>query len=301
MTGGAGCNTMEAGKRCPGMREVEYRTEFSLWVIGASSMIVSTDLRNMSTFMKETLMDAQMLTIHQDEMGIAGGLVDSDTSSPGCSSDSEDGSSYCQMWARPLTGGRWAMALYNRNNVSATVTGEFSKLPPQPQTSILGDNPHYAAGGKGSAPPAALIVFDVWENLMMGSYTGKLAAKLGPHETKVLLLSQSSAVPMAVPPPWNAATAGAGAGCSPQKTCDFVKKLNVAKAGEKLSLICTAADKCTIDGMQLSGSDGLLAAVDMANVLIHNNKAVTGGLLAIGGGGSVNGTKLTFRNGQANG
>ena len=40
----------------------------------------------------------------------------------------------------------------------------------------------------------------------------------------------------------------------------------------------------------------------MANVLIHNNKAGNGGLLAIGhGGGSVNGTKLTFRNGQANG
>ena len=98
---------------------------------------------------------------------------------------------------------------------------------------------------------------------------------------------------------------GAG-GCSPQKACDFVKKLNVAKAGEKLSLICTAADNCTIDGTQLTGTSwqsfGLLAAVDMANVLIHNNKAGNGGLLAIGhGGGSVNGTKLTFRNGQANG
>ena len=35
-------------------------------------------------------------------------------------------------------------------------------------------------------------------------------------------------MPMAVPP--RDATAGAG-GCSPQKACDFVKKLNVAKAG----------------------------------------------------------------------
>jgi alpha-galactosidase len=42
MTGGAGCNSMEPGKRCPGMTETEYRTEFSLWTIGAASMIVST-------------------------------------------------------------------------------------------------------------------------------------------------------------------------------------------------------------------------------------------------------------------
>lgn len=50
-----------------------YRTEFSLWVIGAASMIVSTDLRNMSAFQKETLLSTEMLAIHQDPMGISGG------------------------------------------------------------------------------------------------------------------------------------------------------------------------------------------------------------------------------------
>lgn len=112
MTGGAGCNSMEPGKRCPGMTETEYRTEFSLWTIGAASMIVSTvrtrlvcvvlfpqkpnvyqdrlgtnkrklrtnrrfypqDLRDMSDFMKATLMNKEMLAIHQDSFGISGGL-----------------------------------------------------------------------------------------------------------------------------------------------------------------------------------------------------------------------------------
>ena len=64
MTGGAGCNSMVPGKRCPGMNEAEYRTEFSLWVIGASSMIVSTDLRDMSMFMKDTLMNKVFKMMH---------------------------------------------------------------------------------------------------------------------------------------------------------------------------------------------------------------------------------------------
>lgn len=42
------------------------------------------------------------------------------------------------------------MALYNRNNATATVTGDFSKLPPQPQATIMGDNPHYTAAGKNT-------------------------------------------------------------------------------------------------------------------------------------------------------
>ena len=83
MTGGAGCNSMAPGKRCPGMTDTEYRTEFSLWTIGAASMIVSTDLRDMTDFMKETLMHKDMLAIHQDSFGISGGLCVSCIICPG--------------------------------------------------------------------------------------------------------------------------------------------------------------------------------------------------------------------------
>ena len=189
MTGGAGCNSVEPGKRCPGMTETEYRTEFSLWAIGAASMIVSTDLRNMSAFMKATLMDAEMLAIHQDALGIAGGLVHNDTSSPGCPAivhkkqKGASGGAFCQMWARPLTGGRWAMALYNRNNASATVTGEFAALPPQPASTILGANPH------AGAAPSKLHLRDIWAKTDLGVHLASFAATLAAHETKVLLLS----------------------------------------------------------------------------------------------------------------
>ena len=188
MTGGAGCNSFEAGKRCPGMTETEYRTEFSLWVIGAASMIVSTDLRNMTDFMKETLMHKEMLAIHQDPMGIAGGLVHKDESSAGCAQPTDNKpanakNGYCQMWARPLSGGKWAMALFNRNNHSATVSGPFSALPAQPAQTILGSNEH------AGAAPTTLMVRNVWSGADLGSHSGSFSAELDGHATVVLLLS----------------------------------------------------------------------------------------------------------------
>jgi len=79
----------------------------------------------------------------------------------------------------------------------------------------------------------------------------------------------------------------------------FVKALNApAKTGDKLALLCPAASTCTISGTQLGGDLGVQATVIMESVLVQNNKAGDGGLLAIGGG-SVTGTMLTFRNGQA--
>jgi|EP01043_Picozoa_sp_COSAG02_P045045 alpha-galactosidase len=156
---------------CVRRRICRYRTEFSLWVIGAASMIVATDVRNMSEFQKETLLQTQMLAIHQDALGISGGLVYSDPDSPSCAATVKHGhpvggSSPCgQMWARPLSDGRWAMALYNRHNASATVNGQFSHLPPQPQSTIMGTNPH------AGPAPSKLAVRDVWEAQNLGSHT----------------------------------------------------------------------------------------------------------------------------------
>jgi hypothetical protein len=53
---GAGCNSNETAKRCPGQTENEYRTEFSLWTIAAAQMLVATDVRELTPFMKEMLL-----------------------------------------------------------------------------------------------------------------------------------------------------------------------------------------------------------------------------------------------------
>lgn len=164
-------HVLTSGMTCVRHRVCRYRTEFSLWVMGAASMIVATDVRNMSAFQKDTLLNDQMLEIHQDPLGISGGLVYSDPDSPSCGAIVKHGkpvggSSPCgQMWARPLADGCWAMALYNRHNASASVTGQFSHLPPQPQSTVLGSNPH------AGPAPSKLAVRDVWEAKSLGTHT----------------------------------------------------------------------------------------------------------------------------------
>ena len=43
MTGGAGCDVKAPARRCPGQTDTEYRTEFSMWALGGSAMLVARD------------------------------------------------------------------------------------------------------------------------------------------------------------------------------------------------------------------------------------------------------------------
>jgi alpha-galactosidase len=164
------------------MTEIEYRTEFSLWVMGAASLIVATDVRNMTTFMRSTLLHEEMLAIHHDALGVSGGRVADFVSSPDNCTSARD----CQVWARPLSDGGWAMALYNRQpynkkkNVTtggkqASITGSFDSLPSPPP-----------AGAK-------LSVRNVWTGEELGVFEESYTAKaIPPHGTVFLRLTVKS-------------------------------------------------------------------------------------------------------------
>merc|ERR1711865_1000115 len=40
---------------------------------------------------------------------------------------------------------------------------------------------------------------------------------------------------------------------TPQKACDFAKQWGLANLGDKISLVCTPEEQCTIKGMRLAG------------------------------------------------
>ena len=48
-----GCPSGRPLEHCPGQTDAEYRTEFSIWSITASNLLVSTDIRNMTDIMKQ--------------------------------------------------------------------------------------------------------------------------------------------------------------------------------------------------------------------------------------------------------
>ena len=59
MTGGAGCGQFHAGDHCPGQTDAEYRTQFSVYVLVASPLIVGTDVRNMTKIMRDALLNKE--------------------------------------------------------------------------------------------------------------------------------------------------------------------------------------------------------------------------------------------------
>ena len=65
MTGGAGCDLRVPGLRCPGSTDVEYKTEFIMWAVGAAPLVVSTDVRKMSNATKAILLHEEILAINQ--------------------------------------------------------------------------------------------------------------------------------------------------------------------------------------------------------------------------------------------
>ncbi|XP_065845537.1 uncharacterized protein [Oscarella lobularis] len=165
MVGGEGCTDFAVGHRCPGQTDTEYRTSFSLWVIMASQIIVATEIRNMSAFQKEVLLNKELLAVHQDRLRKAGQRV-------GFANCSQ--SKVCQIWARNVTSGV-AVALYNSDKVAHDITFSFATV------------------GIHKTPVA---IRDLWAHTDLGhfsgtSYTGKA---IPSHGTNMYLLSMPETV-----------------------------------------------------------------------------------------------------------
>jgi alpha-galactosidase len=97
-----------------GMSAAEYRTHFTLWAMVAAPLIAGNDLRNMSADIKGVLLNKEVIGIDQDPLGKGGYRV------------SKAGET--EVWAKPLDGGAWAVALFNRGAAAAKVSVKWSDL-----------------------------------------------------------------------------------------------------------------------------------------------------------------------------
>jgi alpha-galactosidase len=79
-----------------GMTADEYRTQMSLWAILAAPLIAGNDLAKMDELTKSILMNTEVISVDQDTLGIQGHRVGPP-----------------QIWAKPLSGGGAAVALFN--------------------------------------------------------------------------------------------------------------------------------------------------------------------------------------------
>ncbi|MDQ2901547.1 MAG: glycoside hydrolase family 27 protein [Acidobacteriota bacterium] len=91
-----------------GMSETEYKTHMSLWSMLAAPLLAGNDLRDVQKPIMEILTNRDVIAVDQDKEGKQGKRV------------SKSGEQ--EVWARPLAGGAYAVALFNRAADEAKVT-----------------------------------------------------------------------------------------------------------------------------------------------------------------------------------
>jgi hypothetical protein len=143
-----------------GLSQSEYEVQFSLWSIFAAPLLMSNDLRKISSSVKSLLQNPDIIAINQDEMGIQGKCV---------SGDVPNGQS---VWMRPLSGGNTAVALLNGAtgvpSTPANITVSFNSL---------------------GLSAERLLVYDLLKRQNVGEYTGEYTAKVPTNSVHFVRLS----------------------------------------------------------------------------------------------------------------
>ena len=138
-----------------GLNEIEERTMFSMWAIMASPLFLGNDVINMPQYVKEIIMNKEIIAIDQDPLGIQGEVVQ----------DLESGS---QVWLKELKNGSKAIAVINRTAKPEKITINWVTLN----------------------IPGQWKVRDLWEHADKGTFTDEYTMKLKPHETVVIKLTK---------------------------------------------------------------------------------------------------------------
>jgi alpha-galactosidase len=160
-TGGAGC---AGSAHCPGQSDAEYRTEFVLWSLTQSPLLVATDLRNMTTIMKKLMLNKDLVGFHRSTQTPPGRWLGQWPCAEPLS---------CAIWGRPVTadGSQWLVALVNSGNSSHTIKCKWKLLDWDAK--------------------AVASVRNVLEQRAENTTSGAVQAKVDPHDTELLLLSRA--------------------------------------------------------------------------------------------------------------
>jgi alpha-galactosidase len=128
-----------------GMTSAEAQAQFSMWAIVAAPMIIGSDPRALSPETIRMLENREVIAVDQDPLGIQGTVVQ------------QEGSG--QVWSKPLSGERAAVALLNRGTVALRIATTAS-------TAELRSAAHYT-------------VKDLWTGTTEGT-TGEISAVVPP-------------------------------------------------------------------------------------------------------------------------
>lgn len=145
-----------------GMTYQEYRAHFSIWALMKAPLLIGCDVRNMTAQTFEILSNKEVIAVNQDPLGVQGRKV-SVAENEGCS----------QVWAGPLSGNRFVVALWNRCSASVTITAKWEVL--------------------GLDTTISFFVRDLWEHENFAeSRVGALESQVDAHDCKMYILTPAS-------------------------------------------------------------------------------------------------------------
>jgi len=153
---------MEVGN---GMTAEEDRAHFTLWCMLAAPLIAGNDLHTMSEETRQILTNKEAIAINQDELGIQS-LIYSNQDS-------------LEIFAKPLSGGDWAVCFLNRSKDPKDINFKWKE-----QTVIDPLNNLSLDFSRNT-----FKIRDVWEAKNAGTSAATYKTKLAGHSVKLLRLS----------------------------------------------------------------------------------------------------------------
>ena len=141
-----------------GLTLIEQRTHFALWCLLGGPLLISTDLRTISTDALRILKAKELIAINQDRL-VAQGIRVSPPNATGS-----------EIWIKRLSGGRYGLILLNRGATPADIVVDFAT------TLVPHDNAPWA-------------LRDLWKETALGSFRGNYTAHAVPSHGNVALLA----------------------------------------------------------------------------------------------------------------
>lgn len=130
-----------------GMTATEYRSHFSLWAMMAAPLIAGNDIATMTPETHDILLNRDVIAVDQDPLGVQGHRVAK-------TGDSE-------VWSKPMADGGRAVLLFNRSEVPATITADWTML--------------------GYPASLKLAARDLWAHRDIGTLSGRMTRTVPAH------------------------------------------------------------------------------------------------------------------------
>jgi alpha-galactosidase len=137
-----------------GMKEEEYRTHMSLWVLLAAPLLAGNDLAHMSAADAGILTHREAIAIDQDSLGVQG--------------DRLYQSGDADVWTKPLSGGRVAVGLFNRSRGNREISVNLADI----------------------GFPDGARLRDVWKEKDLGPHSGVFTDIVAGHGVTLLIVGK---------------------------------------------------------------------------------------------------------------